>query len=296
MRRKIFLVTLVLVLALTMALPIQAMAATTCPGTTTGTVYYRIVTSGSNGTTCTKPSTAVAKYNDYGSTVYEIETMLSKLGYSVGVVNKYYDYNTMVAVYKFQKANGLPGTGTVDQTTYQKLKTLYAAKIGSGNTTPPSGGTTTPPSTGGGTTTPPSSGGGTTTPPSTSGLTAEEQQMINLVNQERTSRGLKALQVDMTLVKTARMKSQDMITNNYFAHQSPTYGSPFDLMKSQGVSYRYAGENLAGAGSVTSAHTNLMNSSGHRANILNVNFTHIGIGIVHGGRYGIMFTQHFIGK
>lgn len=123
----------------------------------------------------------------------------------------------------------------------------------------------------------------------------QEQQMVNLVNQERTSRGLKALAVDATLVKVARMKSQDMINKNYFGHQSPTYGSPFDLMKAQGVTYRYAGENLAGANTVQQAHTNLMNSAGHRANILNQNYTKIGVGVVQGGPYGLMISEEFTG-
>lgn len=134
------------------------------------------------------------------------------------------------------------------------------------------------------------------TPAPTAGLTADEQQMINLVNKERAANGLKPLQVDMQLVKLARMKSQDMIDKNYFSHTSPTYGSPFDMMKNNGVSYRAAGENLAGASAVTTAHTNLMNSDGHRKNILNSSFTHIGIGIVNGGPYGKMYTQLFIGK
>jgi uncharacterized YkwD family protein len=129
----------------------------------------------------------------------------------------------------------------------------------------------------------------------TAGLTAEEQKMVNLVNKERAAAGLPALKVDMRLVKTARMKSQDMIDNKYFSHNSPTYGSPFDLMKSQGITYRTAGENLAGHQSVESAHQGLMNSPGHRANILSEKYTHIGIGIIDGGPYGKMFTQHFIG-
>jgi uncharacterized YkwD family protein len=136
----------------------------------------------------------------------------------------------------------------------------------------------------------------TTTKPSTTvTVTAKEQQMVNLVNQERTSRGLSALQMDTQLTKVARMKSQDMIDNNYFGHQSPKYGSPFDLMKSQGVTYRYAGENLAGADTVQRAHTNLMNSEGHRNNILNPNFTKIGVGIIEGGPYGLMVSQEFTG-
>jgi len=134
------------------------------------------------------------------------------------------------------------------------------------------------------------------TPAPTAGLSADEQQMVNLVNKERTAKGLEPLKVDMQLVKLARMKSQDMIDNDYFSHTSPTYGSPFDMMKNNGVTYKAAGENLAGASSVTTAHNNLMNSDGHRKNILSSNYTHIGIGIVNGGPYGKMYTQLFIGK
>lgn len=289
MRRRVFLIALVLVFALTMALPMQAMGIT-----------YKIVSCGNTGngttTTVTKTGNVVAKYKDYSTKVLEVETMLSKLGYDPGVVSKFFDYNTLLSVKKFQKANKLSVTGVVDQATYKKLKEEYAKlQEDDDDSSDPN---PTVPGDNSGDNTGDNSGNGNDTGDTgnVSGLTAEEQQMVNLVNQERTSRGLPALKVDLTLVKTARMKSQDMINNNYFAHQSPTYGSPFDLMKSQGVSYRYAGENLAGAGSVTSAHTNLMNSSGHRANILNANYTHIGIGIISGGRYGKMFTQHFIGK
>lgn len=120
--------------------------------------------------------------------------------------------------------------------------------------------------------------------------------MVDLVNQERTKAGLKPLAVDMRLVVLAREKAQDMIDKNYFSHQSPTYGSPFDMMKAAGVTYSYAGENIAGASTVDQAHTALMNSSGHRANILNVNYDHIGIGIIEGGPYGLMISQMFIGQ
>ena len=127
------------------------------------------------------------------------------------------------------------------------------------------------------------------------GLTAMEQQMVNLVNQERVKQGFKPLEVDMRLVKAARLKSQDMIDKNYTSHISPTYGSPFDMMKSMGITYKTAGENIAGAGTVDRAHTNLMNSAGHRANILSPNYTKIGVGIIPGGPYGLMITQMFIG-
>jgi len=128
------------------------------------------------------------------------------------------------------------------------------------------------------------------------GLTAMEQKMVTLVNQERTKAGLQQLKVDNTLVQLARKKSQDMIDKNYFGHTSPTYGTPFEMMKNAGVKYYTAGENLAGAGSVESAHASLMASSGHRANILNARYNHFGVGIAVGGPYGNMFTQLFIGK
>ncbi|SHM19986.1 uncharacterized protein, YkwD family [Caldanaerovirga acetigignens] len=127
------------------------------------------------------------------------------------------------------------------------------------------------------------------------GLTADEKQMLDLVNAERTKAGLKPLQIDMRLVELARKKSKDMILNNYFGHTSPVYGTPFDMMKSAGITYKYAGENLAGAPNVFKAHEGLMNSPGHRANILSPNYNRIGIGVVEGGPYGKMFTQLFIG-
>jgi uncharacterized YkwD family protein len=128
------------------------------------------------------------------------------------------------------------------------------------------------------------------------GLSAEESKMVNLVNQERTKQGVKPLGVNMVLVGLARKKSQDMVAKNYFSHTSPTYGSPFDMMKNAGVNYRTAGENIAGAGTTESAHQNLMNSPGHRANILNSSFNQVGIGIASGSMYGNIFTQMFIGQ
>ncbi len=135
-----------------------------------------------------------------------------------------------------------------------------------------------------------------TTPAPSTGLTADEAKMVNLVNQARTGQGVKALSVNSQLVTLARRKSQDMVDKNYFSHTSPTYGSPFDMMKNAGVKYSTAGENIAGAGTVDSAHQSLMNSPGHRANILNSSFNQIGIGIVSGSQYGKMFTQMFIGN
>jgi len=137
----------------------------------------------------------------------------------------------------------------------------------------------------------------TTAPPpvNNSGLAAEEGKMVNLVNQARLSQGVRPLAVHNGLTSLARLKSQDMVNKNYFSHTSPTYGSPFDMMRQAGISYRTAGENIAGAATTESAHQSLMNSPGHKANILNTNYNQIGIGIASGSIYGKIFTQMFIG-
>lgn len=148
---------------------------------------------------------------------------------------------------------------------------------------------------------------GTSTQPSTtpktpsaqtnsSTLSSSEQQMVNLVNNARTQNNLPALKVDMQLCNVARVKSQDMIDNNYFSHYSPKYGSPMDMLKSFGVNFVQAGENIAGNQNVQSAENALMNSPEHRKNILNPDYTHIGIGVKQGGPYGSMFTQEFVSK
>lgn len=123
---------------------------------------------------------------------------------------------------------------------------------------------------------------------------AEELTMIALVNQEREKEGLPPLVVDPRLVELARMKARDMVENGYFGHTSPTYGSPFDMMRAAGIKYRRAGENLAGASSVERGHDLLMRSDGHRRNILSPNYTRIGVGIYPGKPYGLYLVQLFI--
>ncbi len=127
-------------------------------------------------------------------------------------------------------------------------------------------------------------------------LTPNEQELLRLVNAERSKHGLSPLKVDLELAEVARFKSQDMIDNDYFSHYSPTYGSPFEMLQNFGIKYIYAGENIAGNQSVKAAHESLMDSKGHKENILNESFTHIGIGIKEGSKMGKIFTQLFIGK
>ena len=123
---------------------------------------------------------------------------------------------------------------------------------------------------------------------------AVEQQVVTLVNQERAKEGLAPLKVDWELARVAKYKSQDMYDNKYFSHTSPTYGSPFDMMKNFGISYKSAGENIAkGQTSATQVVNAWMNSSGHRANIMSTQFTHIGVGYVEKGHH---WTQMFIKK
>ncbi|WP_108671483.1 CAP domain-containing protein [Peribacillus acanthi] len=131
--------------------------------------------------------------------------------------------------------------------------------------------------------------------PSTSGaVSAYEQKVVELTNAERAKAGLAALKLDTALSNVARKKSEDMKNKGYFSHTSPTYGSPFDMMKQFGISYTSAGENIAqGQQSPEAVVQAWMNSEGHRANIMNSSFTHIGVGHVAGGNY---WTQMFIGK
>lgn len=127
-----------------------------------------------------------------------------------------------------------------------------------------------------------------------SSVDAYEREVVRLVNEIRKERGLGELTYDWELSRVARYKSQDMRERGYFSHTSPTYGSPFDMMRSFGISYRTAGENIAkGYKSPEAVVDGWMSSSGHRANILNSSFTHIGVGYVTDGSY---WTQMFVGR
>lgn len=136
------------------------------------------------------------------------------------------------------------------------------------------------------------SGTGTTT----SQLTADEQEVFDLINAKRVANGLSALKIDDELQNVARIKAQDMVNNNYFSHTSPTYGSPFDMMKSFGISYKTVGENIAGNSNNSSAVNAWMTSEGHKANILNSSFNYTGIGVVSSPKYGKIYVQMFMGK
>lgn len=123
----------------------------------------------------------------------------------------------------------------------------------------------------------------------------QAEAVLKLVNQERSKAGLQPLTLSEKLTNIAYTKAKDMADKGYFSHNSPTYGSPFDMLKQFGVSYSYAGENIA-AGQKTAEEVmnSWMNSSGHKANILNKNYTQLGVGFYRGGEYGTEWVQLFI--
>jgi len=120
-----------------------------------------------------------------------------------------------------------------------------------------------------------------------------EAEMLQLVNEERKKENLPALKNDPELTIVARAHSKDMFTRGYFAHVTPDHKTPFDRMRSAGVRYLSAGENLALGKTLTICHNGLMNSPGHRANILDRSYGRVGIGVLDGGMHGLMITQNF---
>lgn len=120
-----------------------------------------------------------------------------------------------------------------------------------------------------------------------------EARMLELVNAERIKRGLSPVKADPELAAVARAHSADMFARGYFSHYTPENKDPFDRMKAAGVKFVTAGENLALGQTLQICHTGLMNSPGHRANILNKSFGRLGIGILDGGIHGLMISQEF---
>ena len=120
-----------------------------------------------------------------------------------------------------------------------------------------------------------------------------ENDMFASVNFERTSRGITALTFDDNLRDVGRAHCEDMFMRGYFSHYAPDGESPFDRMAKANITFTYAGENLALAPNTKLAMQGLMNSPGHKANILNTNFGRVGIGVINGGIYGEMFCQEF---
>lgn len=131
---------------------------------------------------------------------------------------------------------------------------------------------------------------------STNGSASEKQQAFTLLNQDRAANGLPALTLNSQLTSLADAYAADMIKRGYFSHYNPEGESPFDRMDKAGITYTAAAENLAINTSVAAAQTAFMNSSGHRANILNSSYTDVGIGVVHSSDGSVYVVQEFIKK
>lgn len=209
----------------------------------------------------------------------------SKLNVRSGPSTK---YPVVTTVKKNEYVRVLAGIGTwyviqtdgdyIGTVSKQYIKAIYPSTSGSGGVSNQESNT---------------SGGSTI---SSNNMNQDEQEVFNLINKQRINNGLTALKIDNEVQKVAKIKAEDMVTNNYFSHQSPTYGLPFDMLKSFKISYKSAGENIAANSSNTGAVNAWMNSSGHRANILSSNYNYTGIGVVSSPRYGKIYVQQFIGK
>ncbi|MEW5785434.1 MAG: CAP domain-containing protein [Bacillota bacterium] len=125
-------------------------------------------------------------------------------------------------------------------------------------------------------------------------LNAQEKLLLELVNGERARRGLAPLRVTAQLTQLARLKSQDMINNHYFGHQSPVYGSSGDMLRSAGISFSMAAENIGVGGNVRTIFNAFMDSSGHRNKIVDSRYTQTGIGIIYKQGRGYLVTQLFV--
>lgn len=124
----------------------------------------------------------------------------------------------------------------------------------------------------------------------------EKDVILRLINEERKKAGRPLLTVDSTLEKAAQTKADDMVKNNYFSHTSPTYGSPFKMIQDFGISYKAAGENIAGNPSIEAAVESWLKSDEHKKNILSNAYNYVGIGVANSKTYGYIIVLMFIGK
>lgn len=127
-------------------------------------------------------------------------------------------------------------------------------------------------------------------------VNSEEIEVLNLINEQRRLNGLHELRMIQDLQYVAEIKAKDIVLNNYFAHESPVLGSPFELLQANGVDYKYAGENLAGNINPKAAVEAWMNSPLHKDNILDSDYEYTGIAAVDSPVYGRVYVQFFLGE
>lgn len=127
-------------------------------------------------------------------------------------------------------------------------------------------------------------------------LTDEEKELLNLINSERNKNNLPNLEIDESIQNIARLKAEDLVKNGYFSHTSPTYGTPFEMLKSHNISYKTASENIAGNSSISGAVESWLNSESHKKNILSNDYNYTGIAVVDSIAYGKIIVQFFVGR
>lgn len=127
-------------------------------------------------------------------------------------------------------------------------------------------------------------------------LTEDENELLNLINAERKKNNLSAFKIDESLQNVARLKAQDLVENNYFSHISPTYGTPFEMLRNNQISYKTASENIAGNPSISGALDSWLNSDSHKKNILSNDYNYTGLAVVDSIAYGKIIVQLFVGK
>lgn len=126
-------------------------------------------------------------------------------------------------------------------------------------------------------------------------LTSEENELLSLINTERKKNNLPEFKIDEKLQNVARLKAEDLVQNNYFSHISPTYGTPFEMLKSNSINYKTASENIAGNSSLTDAVNSWLSSDSHKQNILSNDYNYTGIAVVDSIAYGKIIVELFVG-
>ena len=210
-------------------------------------------------------------------------------------ISTLYSHHSTTSINQLMNQLSQYSGGKIDSSQFQNLlkqfnsgKVTTAPSAPAKSTTPAATATPAAPAA-------PSTPAKTTTPSGSATLNDYEQQVVTLVNKERAAAGLSALTVNSTLANVAETKAADLRDENYFDHQSPKYGSPFDMMHSFGITYSYAGENIAkGQRTPDEVMNGWMNSPGHKANILNANYTQIGVGYVTDSSGTGYWVQEFI--
>ena len=127
-------------------------------------------------------------------------------------------------------------------------------------------------------------------------LTSDEAELLSLINSKRTENNINTLEVDAELQNIARLKAKDLAENSYFSHISPTYGTPFEMLRNNNISYKTASENIAGNSNISAALDSWMNSESHKNNILSNDYNYTGIAVVDSIAYGKIIVQFFIGR